>query len=91
MTKKSEAIQKKDGSLPVLEAELIDDEVIHSEKADISRRKERLPLAYTVGKITGYVGSFLFGLLKSKNLFFKDKDMTNRGKGRRFREKRRGK
>ena len=91
LTKKSEAIQKKDDSLPVLEAEIIDDEVTLSEKSEISQREKKLPLAYTFGKIAGYVGSFLFGVFKNKDLFYGNKDVGKGGMGRGFREKRRRK
>jgi len=93
LTKKSEVVLKEEKSLPVLEAELIDDEVTHVEKTDLSRR-DKLPLAYTLGKVFGYVGTFLVGFLKSKEILNAkdvDKGSAKGARGRRFREKRRGK
>ena len=91
MKEKSKITKKEENSLPVYEAEVIDDDVERIEKSDISQREKKLPLAYTIGRISGYLGSFLFGLIKSKNIFFKSDGIGGGGRGRRVRGKRRRK
>ncbi len=92
MTKKSDAIQKKEDSFQVVEVKSIDNQVSQTEETDLSRRQNKPPPAYTLGKVVGYIGSFLLGFLRNQRHFDARDVDEGMGKGerrRRYREKRR--
>jgi hypothetical protein len=89
--KKNNTDQNNDDSLPVYEAEIISEEISPSDRADVSRRAESTPPAYSAGRIFGLAASFLFTVLKALRPFntIGQKGRNRKpGQGKRFRMKR---
>ncbi len=90
LIKKSEVNKKEGNIIEVFEAELIDDKAVELKKTDLSQREKPESSAYTFGKIVGYVGSFLLGMLRNKNTFGSNERIEGRGMRRGNKGKRRG-
>lgn len=84
MIKKSNSLDKTEDPSPVLEGELIDEEKIPGDKVVLSQR-DKIPVAYTLGKIAGYLGTFIAGILKSRRMFFENDSESRPGSGKRGR------
>lgn len=83
---KSDSIQKKEDDSQVLEAEIIGNE--------LSLKEQESSPAYILGKVAGYLGSFVLGLLKSRRIADTDEIYNRRGiidPGKGIRKRRRGK
>ena len=89
MTKKSKVILKEEEFLPVLEAELIDEESSLSTKPVKSQGDDKLPLAFTIGKIAGAVGAFLMGFFQNRRYNDLNKSNGVQCRGQRLRAKKR--
>jgi hypothetical protein len=89
LTKKNDDIYHEEGSLPVLEAEIIDEDLIQETKPDIIQNREVIPFAHALGRIVAGVGPFILGFLQNKKFFETRLGHGNRCKQGRFREKRR--
>ena len=92
MTGKNDTVRQPEAPLEVVEAELIDQEVVPANNSDLRLRENNLPAAYTIGKVVGFVGSFLLGFMRAGGVLNKHVGDRRRGQGggrRRVREKRR--
>jgi hypothetical protein len=69
LIKKSEAIRKKEDSFQVVDVKPIEKEITQAEKLDLNGGGNRYPPAYTLGKIVGYISSFLIGFFKTQDHF----------------------
>lgn len=94
LTIKSDSIQKKEDDTQVLEAEIIENELNQLPETELNRKKQESSPAYIMGKVAGYLGSFILGLLKSRRIADTDEIYNRRGivdPGKRIRKRRRGK
>ena len=91
---KSDSIQKKEDDSQVLEAEIIGNELKQLPETELSLKEQESSPAYILGKVAGYLGSFVLGLLKSRRIADTDEIYNQRGiidPGKGIRKRRRGK
>lgn len=91
---KSDSVQKKEDDSQVLEVKIIGNEVNQLPETELSLKKQESSPAYIMGKIAGYLGSFILGFLKSRKISSADEIYNRRGivdPGKGIRKRRRGK
>ncbi len=94
LTNKSDSIQKKEDDIQVLETKIIGNELNQLPETELSLKKQESSPAYIMGKVAGYLGSFILGLLKSRKISSADEIYNRRGiinPGKGIRKRRRGK
>lgn len=82
LTKKSELVPKEENE-SVLEAEIIDEDVIQPIKSAINQDRIVFPLAYRIGKTVGAIGPFVLALFQNSK--FMDESSSKVGRGMRKR------
>ncbi len=94
LTNKSDSIQKKEDDIQVLETKIIGNELNQLPETELRLKKQESSPAYIMGKVAGYLGSFILGLLKSRKISSADEIYNRRGiinPGKGIRKRRRGK
>lgn len=89
MTKRNEELPVEEDILPVLEAEIVEEELAPETKPDIYQNKTEISPAETIGKIAAAAGTFVLSFLQGMKFFEKTPGENNPCQPKRTRRKRR--